>query len=94
MFKAASFGLATLLTLSSGVVLADGAKPVSAMPAEHDSTMLDKPQERNTMFDGVNLTEQQRQGYGLLANEAGEIVDETNLAELLPRSFGPESLLN
>lgn len=30
----------------------------------------------------------------LLANEAGEIVDETNLAELLPRSFGPESLLN
>jgi cytidine deaminase len=30
----------------------------------------------------------------LLANEAGEVVDETNLGELLPHSFGPESLLN
>lgn len=28
----------------------------------------------------------------LLANEAGEVVDETTLAELLPRSFGPEDL--
>jgi cytidine deaminase len=30
----------------------------------------------------------------ILANDAGEIVDETNLGELLPRSFGPESLLS
>lgn len=29
----------------------------------------------------------------LLANEAGEVVSETNLGELLPNSFGPESLL-
>lgn len=30
----------------------------------------------------------------ILANEAGEIVDETDLGELLPRSFGPEALLS
>jgi len=29
-----------------------------------------------------------------LANEAGEIIDETDLGELLPRSFGPEALLS
>ncbi|HNY83286.1 MAG TPA: cytidine deaminase [Anaerolineaceae bacterium] len=28
----------------------------------------------------------------LIANEAGEIVDETDLSVLLPRSFGPEDL--
>ena len=30
----------------------------------------------------------------ILANEAGEVVDETDLGELLPRSFGPEALLS
>lgn len=82
MFKAASFGLATLLTLSSGVVLADGAKPVSAMPAEHDSTMLDKPQERNTMFDGVNLTEQQRQQMRDLMHQARKDLPHVNVEQI------------
>lgn len=82
MFKAASIGLATLLTLSSGVVLADGAKPVSAMPAEHDSTLLDKPQERNTLFDGVNLTEQQRQQMRDLMHQARKDLPHVNVEQM------------
>ncbi|MFO6299888.1 cell-envelope stress modulator CpxP [Rahnella selenatireducens] len=82
MFKAASMGLATLLTLSSGVVLADGAKPVSAMPAEHDSTLLDKPQERNTLFDGVNLTEQQRQQMRDLMHQARKDLPHVNVEQV------------
>ncbi len=30
----------------------------------------------------------------LIVNEQGELVEETNLLELLPRSFGPEDLLS
>ena len=82
MFKAASLGLATLLTLSSGVALAEGAKPMSAMPAEHNSTMLDKPQERNTMFDGVNLTEQQRQQMRDLMHQARKDLPHVNVEQI------------
>jgi len=70
------------MTLSSGVVLADGAQPVSAMPAEHDSTMLDKPQERNTMFDGVNLTEQQRQQMRDLMHQARKDLPHVNVEQM------------
>ncbi|MGY4583400.1 Spy/CpxP family protein refolding chaperone [Ewingella americana] len=60
MSKVAALVTASILTLSSGVVLADTANVTPVAPSAQDTNMLDKPQERNTMFDGVNLTEQQR----------------------------------
>lgn len=58
MCKVAAMIMASMLTLSSSVALAESAKSMSADTLAHDGNMLDR---RNTMFDGINLTEQQRQ---------------------------------
>ena len=82
MSKVAALVTATILTLSSGVVLADTANVTPVAPSAQDTNMLDKPQERNTMFDGVNLTEQQRQQMRDLMHQARKDLPDINVEQL------------
>jgi len=82
MSKVAALVTASMLTLNSGVVLADTANVMPVAPAAHDTNMLDKPQERNTMFDGVNLTEQQRQQMRDLMHQARKDLPHINVDQL------------
>src|SRR5471032_1738348 len=82
MSKVAALVTASMLTLSSGVVLADTANVMPVAPSAHDTNMLDKPQERNTMFDGVNLTEQQRQQMRDLMHQARKDLPHINVDQL------------
>src|SRR5471030_477768 len=82
MSKVAALVTASMLTLNSGVVLADTANVMPVAPAAHDTNMLDKPQERNTMFDGVNLTEQQRQQMRDLMHQARKDLPDINVEQL------------
>ncbi|KFC78421.1 P pilus assembly/Cpx signaling pathway periplasmic inhibitor/zinc resistance-associated protein [Ewingella americana ATCC 33852] len=51
-------------------------------PSAQDTNMLDKPQERNTMFDGVNLTEQQRQQMRDLMHQARKDLPHINVEQM------------
>lgn len=82
MSKVAALVTASILTLSSGVVLADTANVTPVAPSAQDTNMLDKPQERNTMFDGVNLTEQQRQQMRDLMHQARKDLPHINLEQM------------
>ena len=82
MSKVAAFVTASILTLSSGVVLADTANVTPVAPSAQDTNMLDKPQERNTMFDGVNLTEQQRQQMRDLMHQARKDLPHINVEQM------------
>ena len=82
MSKVAALVTASMLTLTSGVVLADTANMMPAAPSAHDTNMLDKPQERNTMFDGVNLTEQQRQQMRDLMHQARKDLPHVNVDQM------------
>jgi len=82
MSKVAALVTASILTLSSGVVLADTANVTPVAPSAQDTNMLDKPQERNTMFDGVNLTEQQRQQMRDLMHQARKDLPHINVEQM------------
>jgi protein CpxP len=82
MSKVAALVTASILTLSSGVVLADNANVTPVAPSAQDTNMLDKPQERNTMFDGVNLTEQQRQQMRDLMHQARKDLPHINVEQM------------
>lgn len=82
MSKVAAIVTASILTLSSGVVLADTANVTPVAPSAQDTNMLDKPQERNTMFDGVNLTEQQRQQMRDLMHQARKDLPHINVEQM------------
>jgi len=82
MSKVAALVTASILTLSSGVVLADTANVTPVAPSAQDTNMLDKPQERNTMFDGVNLTEQQRQQMRDLMHQARKDLPHINVDQM------------
>lgn len=82
MSKVAALVTASILTLSSGVVLADNANVTPVAPSVQDTNMLDKPQERNTMFDGVNLTEQQRQQMRDLMHQARKDLPHINVEQM------------
>lgn len=82
MSKVAALVTASMLTLSSGVVLANPANVMPVAPSAQDTNMLDKPQERNTMFDGVNLTEQQRQQMRDLMHQARKDLPHINVEQL------------
>ncbi|QMV53484.1 cell-envelope stress modulator CpxP [Ewingella americana] len=82
MSKVAALVTASILTLSSGVVLADTANVTPVTPSAQDTNMLDKPQERNTMFDGVNLTEQQRQQMRDLMHQARKDLPHINVEQM------------
>jgi len=71
-----------MLTLSSSAVLADPANMMPAAPSAQDTNMLDKPQERNTMFDCVNLSEQQRQQMRDLMHQARKDLPHINVDQL------------
>lgn len=82
MSNVAALVTASILTLSSGVVLADTANVTPVAPSAQDTNMLDKPQERNTMFDGVNLTEQQRQQMRDLMHQARKDLPHINVEQM------------
>lgn len=82
MSKVAALVTASILTLSSSVVLADTANVTPVAPSAQDTNMLDKPQERNTMFDGVNLTEQQRQQMRDLMHQARKDLPHINVEQM------------
>ena len=82
MSKVAALVTASILTLSSGVVLADTANVTPVAPSAQDTNMLDKPQERNTMFDGVNLSEQQRQQMRDLMHQARKDLPHINVEQM------------
>lgn len=82
MSKVAALVTASILTLSSGVVLADTANVTPVAPSAQETNMLDKPQERNTMFDGVNLTEQQRQQMRDLMHQARKDLPHINVEQM------------
>ncbi|MDN5679343.1 MAG: cell-envelope stress modulator CpxP [Ewingella sp.] len=82
MSKVAALVTASILTLSSGVVLADTANVTPVAPSAQDTNMLDKHQERNTMFDGVNLTEQQRQQMRDLMHQARKDLPHINVDQM------------
>lgn len=82
MSKVAALVTASILTLNSGVVLANTANVMPMAPAAQDTNMLDKPQERNTMFDGVNLTEQQRQQMRDLMHQARKDLPHINVEQM------------
>lgn len=79
MCKVAAMVMASMLSLSSSVALADSTKPMPADTLAHDGNMLDR---RNTMFDGINLTEQQRQQMRDLMHQARKDSPQINLQQM------------
>ncbi|NMP29455.1 cell-envelope stress modulator CpxP [Rahnella sp. SAP-1] len=79
MSKVAAMLMASMLSLSSSVALAESAKLVPADTLAHDGNMLDR---RNTMFDGINLTEQQRQQMRDLMHQARKDAPQVNLEQM------------
>jgi protein CpxP len=79
MCKVAAMIMASMLTLSSSVALAESAKSMPADTLAHDGNMLDR---RNTMFDGINLTEQQRQQMRDLMHQARKDSPQINLKQM------------
>lgn len=79
MCKVAAVVLALMLPLSSTVVLAESAKFMPADTLAHDGNLLDK---RNTMFDGINLSEHQRQQMRDLMHRARENASHINLEQM------------
>ncbi len=79
MCKVAAMIMASMLALSSSVALAESAKSTPADTLAHDGNMLDR---RNTMFDGINLTEQQRQQMRDLMHQARRDGPPINLQEM------------
>lgn len=70
MFKVAATIMASILTFSSSAALAEATKLVSTTTLMPITNVFDKPQERDNMFDGVNLTEHQRQQMRDLMHQA------------------------
>ncbi|CAM3747216.1 stress adaptor protein CpxP [Rouxiella silvae] len=79
MCKVAAMIMASMLALSSSVALAESAKSMPADTLAHDGNMLDR---RNTMFDGINLTEQQRQQMRDLMHQARKDSPQINLKQM------------
>lgn len=79
MCKVAAMIMASMLTLSSSVALAESAKSIPADTLAHDGNMLDR---RNTMFDGINLSEQQRQQMRDLMHQARKDSPRINLQQM------------
>ncbi len=79
MCKVAAMIMASMLTLSSSVALAESAKSMPADTLAHDGNMLDR---RNTMFDGINLTEQQRQQMRDLMHQARKESPQIDLKQM------------
>lgn len=79
MCKVAAMVMASMLSLSSSVALADSTKPMPADTLAHDGNMLDR---RNTMFDGINLSEQQRQQMRDLMHQARKDSPQINLQQM------------
>ncbi|EIC83688.1 cell-envelope stress modulator CpxP [Serratia sp. M24T3] len=79
MCKVAAMIMASMLSLSSSVVLAESAKSLPADTLAHDGNMLDR---RNTMFDGINLTEQQRQQMRDLMHQARKDSPQIDLKQM------------
>ncbi|MFZ4834708.1 cell-envelope stress modulator CpxP [Rouxiella sp. Mn2063] len=79
MSKVAAIVMASMLTLGSGVAFAETANVMPADTLAHDADTLYK---RNTMFDGVNLTEQQRQRMRDLMHQARRELPGVNLAQI------------
>lgn len=79
MCKVAVMIMASMLTLSSSLALAESAKSLPADTLAHDGNMLDR---RNTMFDGINLTEQQRQQMRDLMHQARKESPQIDLRQM------------